>query len=61
MMFRKRKGATMYKKTPRGFPWDEDPYELRYDEAAGMFTEDEVVVLEIDFKKRNWRKEHNMC
>ncbi len=46
----------MCKKTSRGFPWDKDPYELSYDEAAGMFTEDELEVVAVDFTKRNWRK-----
>jgi hypothetical protein len=36
-------------------PWNEDPYDLRYDEAAGMLTEDELQVITVDFRRRNRR------
>lgn len=37
-------------------PWDKDPYELKYDEAAGLFTEDELEVVTVDFSRRDWRR-----
>jgi len=36
----------------RLYPWDGGPYELRYDEYAGVFTEDELQVITVDYSKR---------
>jgi len=36
----------------RRCPWDEDPYELRYDEDAGLFADDELEVVTVDYSKR---------
>lgn len=33
-------------------PWNVDPCDLRYDEAAGMFTEEEMQVVTVDYSKR---------
>jgi hypothetical protein len=35
-----------------GQQWNVDPYDLRYDEAAGMYTEEELQVVTVDYSKR---------